>query len=920
MRLVFGMEWADGYSDLKIEMEFVRAGGHISGKSGKRYGEGLFHHFRRAQMLLWPDDDHHRWSDLILGEYLKNRITIVQGPKDTGKTHVWSRIALTDYWCFPSETLWLVSSTDSRGLELRVWGDIKDLFNRARERYPALAGHVLESKKGIFTDDISEEDQARDIRKGMICIPCIGGNGEWVGIEKFCFATGTMVDTPSGKIAIEKISGGDVVYGAFGPARVTNTVSHFSPKLVRLMMQDGRTIDCTPEHRFLTELGWINAIDIPPNTKLLSRHDSLRDVRQALAFGEISHSVLFRGMQAKILGQGLQGMRQGVCSIRTESDVLLQVMQCHLEIPAAGDSSEDDCSQRYRGSWESDQSKTLGQHETHGIPSAPNEERPREGYASQPKTRNTFQRSVRDSEGGSGSDGHIPGSATQLDDTHRKKFKTGTYGSTLSNGFGVARNQIGCGSGRFLPSKAEAKGERFSKRCVHGESRVERVEILEPSGDPRYDKGSGGYRVHNLEIEGHPSYSVNGCIVHNCGIKQKRRRLLADELQFMKAPYLISLEHLDKGDFKMGGSGNPIGQRDPLDILAEPEAGWGSEVDSGKTDVWKNKFGGVTVQLDGRDTLNNDEPKNKFTYILNQSDIDRTTKRYGTDSSTYWNQIIGRRKSGLDAHRVLTREMCIRYEVFRNVVWEGEDRTSIFSMDAAFGGDRAVGGRIEFGKEVGGQNVILVHPPSIFPVKISKLETAEEQLASQSKKYTDLFGIPDRNVFFDAGMYATLATNMAKTVGVNVNAVNFQGKATTRPVSNDEFVFEEISGGKRLKRCEEAYSKFVTELWWSVRLVAESHQLAGLPEEVAEEFAMREWYKVNGDRFELETKEETKARMGCSPDLADWLAIAVEGARWLGFIIERIRTEETEKEEDDWLERELEKHKRSFAASELKAL
>ena len=590
MRLLYGMEWADGYSDLKIEMEFVRAGGHISGKSGKRYGEGLFHHFRRAQMLLWPDDDHHRWSDLILGEYLKNRITIVQGPKDTGKTHVWSRIALTDYWCFPSETLWLVSSTDSRGLELRVWGDIKDLFNRARERYPALAGHVLESKKGIFTDDISEEDQARDIRKGMICIPCIGGNGEWVGIEKFC------------------------------------------------------------------------------------------------------------------------------------------------------------------------------------------------------------------------------------------------------------------------------------------------------------------------------------------GIKQKRRRLLADELQFMKSPYLISLEHLDKGDFKMGGSGNPIGQRDPLDILAEPEAGWGSEVDSGKTDVWKNKFGGVTVQLDGRDTLNNDEPKNKFTYILNQSDIDRTTKRYGTDSSTYWNQIIGRRKSGLDAHRVLTREMCIRYEVFRNVVWEGEDRTSIFSMDAAFGGDRAVGGRIEFGKEVGGQNVILVHPPSIFPVKISKLETAEEQLASQSKKYTDLFGIPDRNVFFDAGMYATLATNMAKTVGVNVNAVNFQGKATTRPVSNDEFVFDEISGGKRLKRCDEAYSKFVTELWWSVRLVAESHQLAGLPEEVAEEFAMREWYKVNGDRFELETKEETKARMGCSPDLADWLAIAVEGARRLGFIIERIRTEETEKEEDDWLERELEKHKRSFAASELKAL
>src|SRR5207245_2382056 len=92
-----------------------------------------------------------------------------------------------DYWCYPNETLWLISSTELRGMELRILGDLKDLFTRAKERHDWLPGNWVDSKHGIFTDKLSPETPIRDIRKGMICIPCFGsGNGEWIGIDKWC--------------------------------------------------------------------------------------------------------------------------------------------------------------------------------------------------------------------------------------------------------------------------------------------------------------------------------------------------------------------------------------------------------------------------------------------------------------------------------------------------------------------------------------------------------------------------------------------------------------------------------------------------------------------------------------------------------------------------------------------------------------
>lgn len=591
------MDWPeDEYDDeAKIEMEMIRYGGYLV-EAGIRYGKGLFYHFKRLQELLWPEgEDHHRWSDDVLREILQNRITIILGARDTGKTHGLARYAATDYFCYPHNTLTLMSSTHTQGIQLRVFGDLKDLVSRAKELRPWLPGNIIESKLGIFTDSLSAGATIRDMRKGIICVPCVGGEGEWLsGLEKFI------------------------------------------------------------------------------------------------------------------------------------------------------------------------------------------------------------------------------------------------------------------------------------------------------------------------------------------GVKQERRRLLGDEVQFMDNAYLNVMANLDKGDFKGVFCGNPLGNADPLDKLSEPGSGWSSLPQPTKTTTWNNRLGGRTLNLVGTDSPNFDVPADApipFPYLITREDERRVAERYGTDSLQYWSQIKGVRQTGLLAHRVLTVELARQFGAFDKCIWSTGDLTSIYALDAAFGGDRPIGGRIWFGTENGGGPVIKCDVPRAIPLRVSADISVEQQLAIAVFEDCRAMGIPPENFFFDAGMRATLAVRLAEVFNsTGINAVNFEGQATDRPVSSDEFIVDPKTKQKRLKRCDEEYSKFVTELWFSVRRCAESRQLREMPENVCQEFEMREFTKVKGDRYEVETKKETKKRMGRSPDLADWLAIAVEGARRRGFGIIRLRDlyPKGENSEEDYLDRELDKFRRFVKGSELK--
>lgn len=593
--LKYGMRWDPDYyrTDLDIEFELMRCGGRME-IGGKTFGNGLFFHTKEAMTLLWPEDDHHRWSDLGLKTLCEERISVFQGSRDTGKTHLLSKYALTDYWLYPEQTLTLVSSTGIRELELRVWGDMKDLFQRARARYPELAGNLNQANHGIFTDVLDERGDIRDMRKGIICVPCIGGEGEWIGLDRFV------------------------------------------------------------------------------------------------------------------------------------------------------------------------------------------------------------------------------------------------------------------------------------------------------------------------------------------GIKQVRRRIFGDEMQFMHVMYVNVLDAVDKNDFKGGFAGNPIGGNGKaLDKIAEPVAGWSSLGEITKTTTWRNKYGGITVNFVGIDSpnLDPDRPKN-YPYLIDQEDIDRVASRNGRDSAQFWTFIMGVRKIGADAYRVLTVEMCERCGAFNTVSWAGSSRTKIFAIDAGFGGDPCELMWIEFGEDVNGDQIVEFHKSYAVPVRVSAELSAEDQIALFVKSETSRLGIPPENIFFDAGMRATLAVSFARIISPMVNAVNFGGPATDRPVDEETLVLDPKTKEKRPLKCNERYSKFVTEMWYSVRELVEAKQARGLPKDAAQEFQNREWHWVPGpmgERYELETKPEYKTRNNNeSPNKADVASIAVEGARRLGFKIHNKKEyRQTDPEDENWLEDELRKHRAFVKSCEL---
>ena len=176
----YGIVWPTD-DEIWIERQMIRHGGEVS-IDGDVYGRGLSFHVRAMQSLLWPDKKWHKWNELITDEICKNRFVGIMGPASSGKTHEAACVLLTFYFCWPVGFTGMVSSTDSRSLELRVWGEIKKYWFKAKDMWPECPGHLIESKQMIITSD--DSTIGRDFRNGLIGIPCVVG-GQYVGLGKY---------------------------------------------------------------------------------------------------------------------------------------------------------------------------------------------------------------------------------------------------------------------------------------------------------------------------------------------------------------------------------------------------------------------------------------------------------------------------------------------------------------------------------------------------------------------------------------------------------------------------------------------------------------------------------------------------------------------------------------------------------------
>lgn len=361
------------------------------------------------------------------------------------------------------------------------------------------------------------------------------------------------------------------------------------------------------------------------------------------------------------------------------------------------------------------------------------------------------------------------------------------------------------------------------------------------------------------------------------GIKNKRVRMVADELQLLPSAFIMAISNLDKNeDLKVIGLGNPKETTDALGAMGEPAyelGGWDGGIDqTPKTKTWKTRRpDGVCVQLVGSDSPNLDGRLG--IPLITQAAIDRDIAQYGKDSLQFTMMNQGMMPRGQGSRRVITRQLCMKNYALDDPEWATSDRVKIGFLDAAYrgvGGDRCVFGEIQFGIEAGSsasttsflpnivnqhvdtprnRNILALIDTIVVPINVKIDVESEDQIVAFVKTQCTTRGILPENFFFDSGMRTSLVSAFARDWSPKTNPIDCGGSPSDRMVS------DQIQ-----TPCNKYYSKFITELWFSVRYVIEGGQFRGMKDGVMQEGCQREWTMVGGNRIEVEPKWKMKEK------------------------------------------------------------
>ena len=339
-----------------------------------------------------------------------------------------------------------------------------------------------------------------------------------------CFAPDTPIDTPNGPVSIKDIQVGDHIYNASGIDRVSDIHRREVKYAVRITV-NGKSIVSSPNHPYFTHRGWIGAQDLIPEDRIMESSQAVRLVRQVIFSGvsltkesAILRDILFSEMADESTRTSSKSARAGSCSeTRQEEERLV----C-CTVPGS--------SERARAN----------------SGSQPNE---------QPGVQSKILPNVESDESQTfrawGQWNGANGSTTDTDGCSWREmdsgvcFVTGKTDSGLSHELQTrlseSRAQNSYRSGWGITSRPQSA--RSEERCKTDFSRVDSLEILE-QGHPELEKlrdADGHIYLYDLGATRHPSFSVNGLLVHNSSILKsymgKTKRALVDA--FAQTPYRL---------------------------------------------------------------------------------------------------------------------------------------------------------------------------------------------------------------------------------------------------------------------------------------------------------------------------------------------------------------------------------------------
>ncbi len=378
------------------------------------------------------------------------------------------------------------------------------------------------------------------------------------------------------------------------------------------------------------------------------------------------------------------------------------------------------------------------------------------------------------------------------------------------------------------------------------------------------------------------------------GRKNDHMIAVADECHLMNEGFLEALANLESNpNFRLWQLGNLNDLSSQLGQACEPEKGWDSLGDSEISRVYPTRFhNGTAIQLIGNDSPNLDYPADAEPYpkLIGREYIKRLAHNYGVDTPLYNMFAAGKIPRGTMENRVLTKAVCDRHNAFEPVVWGHEPLVKFYGQDVSYTGehgDRTAGRPFAYGRDIEGKwRLAPLEPPLIYTPNDRASGSIEEQIAAQSMAECKRLGIEPSHFFYDGTGRSSYTAALMRLWSTEVVPIEFGGTASTRPNFVGRRYQEDIDSRRKkgdLLPCNEVFGKMVTELWFAWRALIEADQCRNLDEASVKEGALRIWKLSNGNRMDVEPKKEMKLRLGRSPDLADCIVTAIEGARRLGF-------------------------------------
>jgi len=385
-----------------------------------------------------------------------------------------------------------------------------------------------------------------------------------------CFVAGTPVTCIEGnnkfvEKCIDFVQVGDRIYNAIGEDYVASTKRKEVKSLVEISA-GGRTVACSEDHRFFTVRGWKPAKHLRAGDYLVATAEAVRLLREGVCSGkpctkmgtflrekllrEMADARSFVSQDAVYAGEGKKGIRQA-------EEVLCRGLGGCKEADRANTGIESDVEQKGRSGNDSDESEKW--------------------HAAKQGSRTGRQREAASAAGNLSIARPWQRLASRIRSFFRQEEKR--LSDKLQNRY-CEFEDVDRRRSRWRKPCREPQTFRFKKGQDARVIRVDNVTVYQ-QGNPGLDKyrGSEG-RIYCYDIKAvrHPSFSVNGFLVHNCSkIKTNTPMRESD-----KSSRTRTIKLLNKFGDRMIMTGtlmskSPLNVIDPYNFLQDgyfPESMW----------------------------------------------------------------------------------------------------------------------------------------------------------------------------------------------------------------------------------------------------------------------------------------------------------------------------------------------------------